>query len=129
MEVLATCVAPRSDSVAATARVCYRELDEATWNDIYGQLVTEAGREPRPPFTKTAIGAVLQAFVEGAGIRHLFDAGAYLDPYRLGHGRHGSYPLAVVALLAVLTRPVDGDRRNVLDLVTELLAEGSATAG
>ena len=124
MEVLAVCVAPRSEDVAATARKCYRELDAATWEDIYGQLMKREGRVPRKPFSPQAIGAVLQALVEGAGIRHLFDPEFFLEPNRLiGSERYGSYAVVVAVLLAILTCPDDGsDSRSVEDLVNEVLA-------
>ncbi len=123
MEVLATCIAPRSTKVAEIARTCYRDLDGATWTDIYGAVIERSGRVPRPPFTVETIGALLQALVEGCGIRHLFDAGTYLDPSRVGpRARYGGYAYAAAALLAVLTVDEnDPDRRDVDGLLREML--------
>lgn len=124
MEVLVTCVAPKSPEVAATARRCYRELDVATWKDIYGVVMKRFNREPRRPFTATTIGALLQALVEGAGIRHLFDEGTFLDRDRLDGSRtYGGYPLAVAALLAVLTKPAGtSDNRSVEAVIEDLMS-------
>lgn len=124
MEILATCVAPRPESakVGEKAREKYRDLDDGTWDEVYGILMKRLNREPRPPFTSTMVGALLQALVEGCGIRHLFDAGTFLDVDRLqGQSDFGAYAYGVAALLSVLTTPSGRDERTVKEVVSTLL--------
>jgi len=39
----------------------------------------QAGREPRPPWTWESIGTILQALVEGVGLRHRIDPASATD--------------------------------------------------
>jgi AcrR family transcriptional regulator len=123
MEVLTILYARADPKLTATVQAGYRGLDKLTWEEVYGRIVADRARLPRKPFTGEAIGAVLQALVEGAGIRQVFDEAALTYPAGLDgtEARFGGYALAVLALLAVLTAPADGsDERDVSSLASEL---------
>lgn len=123
MEILAIVYTPGDDRLSATARGGYRATDAETWDRVYGRIIEDCGRRPREPFSNEAIGAVLQALVEGAGIRQLFDPETLGAPYVLSPDDPSCvYAYAVAALLAVLTEPADGsDGRNTKQIVDDLL--------
>lgn len=134
MELLAIGYTKHVDKYAAIAREGYRGIDEATWSDVYGQVMARARRTPRPPFTGPEIGMVLQALVEGTGIRHLFDRGLLSDPSRLTaeamHNEYGAYPLAAAALLGIFTKPAEGgDDRTVAEVISDMFGDADASAG
>jgi len=74
--------------------------------EVYGAILTERGREPRPPLDWDSIGAILQALIEGFALRYKVDPTAV--PQSSGSGL-GMYATAVAAVLAVTTRPVGAD--------------------
>ena len=74
--------------------------------EVYGAILTERGREPRPPLDWDSIGAMLQALIEGFTLRYKVDPTAV--PQSSGSGL-GMYATAVAAVLAVTTRPVGAD--------------------
>lgn len=123
MEVLSLMYTHGNERLSALARSGYESNDRVTWNEIYGVLMSRMGRQPRPPFDGPAIGKLLQALVEGSGIREIFDPFTFLDSRRLGaNAEHGAYPLAVASILAVLTMPTHGsDTRDVSKVLTDLL--------
>jgi AcrR family transcriptional regulator len=86
----------------------YQAIDHQT-GQIYGMLLRQAGREPRPPLDWDSIGTILQGLAEGLGLRHK------IEPERAA-GPPGSaislYATAVASLLTVLTRP-DNDQADV----------------
>ena len=128
IEVVTIVYAAKRPELAEAARSGYRQVDITTWADVYGIIADRAGREPRTPFDGGSIGAVLQAFVEGAGIRQLFDPEVFGNP--LGSGEHGTFALGVATLLSVMTRPKDGsDDRSVEAVLRDLVdhdAKGAA---
>jgi AcrR family transcriptional regulator len=94
-----------------------RELDRKT-GEIYALVLTKHGREPRPPFDWDHVGVVLQALVEGLGMRYKIDPTAV--PMS-SESETGLYSTVVAALLAVLTRPV-GDDASINEATRALLA-------
>ena len=83
----------------------YATIDRST-GQIYGSALAKRSREPRPPLDWDGIGAILQALVEGFGLRYKIDPAVPLsspDP------AFDLYAMAVVAVLAVLTRPAADD--------------------
>lgn len=125
MEALNLLYAPTQPELRAMAAEGYRDLDQQTWDSIYGAVCNRIGRTPRPPFTEAAVGAVLQAFVEGAGIRQLIDPNTLSEPRALAKdSRYSAYAIAAAAIIAALTRPADGsDDRDAVALVRDLLGE------
>ena len=84
----------------------FRSIDELT-ADTYLIVLDEMGREPRPPLEAHHIGVVLQALVEGFGLRAKIDAAGIESP---NASSPSLYPLAVASVLAMLTRPRQEDR-------------------
>jgi len=82
-----------------------KELDHKT-GEIYGAILTRRGREPRPPLDWDRIGVILQALVEGFGLRYKIDPTAVPQS---SEAELGLYAISVAALLAVLTRPADDE--------------------
>jgi AcrR family transcriptional regulator len=122
MTILAVVHVRGNDQLTVMARRGYNALDDSTWADIYGGAILRAGRVPREPMTGRAIGVLLQALVEGSGVRHLFDSGMLSEGDREVRSRYGLYALAVAALLAVMTRPRDGqDGRAIEQVIADLL--------
>jgi hypothetical protein len=108
IELLTIGYIPRINRLASLARDGYCANDRDTWA-VYHHWLQRYGRELRPPATPELVGALLQALVEGAGIRQLVDPltlGA-MDSTEAGSADHG-YALGVAALLAVFTCPSDG---------------------
>jgi AcrR family transcriptional regulator len=127
MTTLAVVYVRGDEQLEDVASQGYRDIDGSTWRDLYEVALARAGRVPREPMTGEAIGAILQALVEGSGIRHLFDPGALSDPDPMTGRKHGLYALAVMAILAVMTRPAhSADQRPVETLLGNLL-EGLTT--
>jgi AcrR family transcriptional regulator len=104
----------------------YREADNAT-AAAYGTLLDRLGREPRPPFEISTIAILLQALIEGLGLRHRVDPTAVEE----GSGpAPGIYAIAAASLLAVLTRPTAAsDDRDVWGAINDSLAERTASPG
>jgi hypothetical protein len=123
MTTLAVVYVRGNQKLSEMASRGYRELDDSTWSEIYNIALARAGRVPREPMTGNAIGAILQALVEGSGIRHLFDPGVLSQPDRMIRSHYGLYAMAVASILAVMTRPADGqDRRTVEVLISDVLS-------
>jgi len=94
----------------------YATIDRAT-GQIYGSVLANHRREPRPPLDWDGIGAVIQALVDGFGLRYKIDPAVPLsspDP------AFDLYAVAVAAVLAVLTRPA-GDDASTDETVQGLL--------
>jgi len=94
----------------------YATIDRAT-GQIYGSVLASHRREPRPPLDWDGIGAVIQALVDGFGLRYKIDPAVPLsspDP------AFDLYAVAVAAVLAVLTRPA-GDDASTDETVQGLL--------
>jgi AcrR family transcriptional regulator len=91
----------------------YREMDALTV-DTYGVVLERMGREARPPLSPRHVGAVLQALVEGFGLRSKVDPDGITLP---DAGDPSLYALAVASVLSTLTRPIDDPRSvsQVLD--------------
>jgi AcrR family transcriptional regulator len=83
----------------------YRVFDHETGR-VYGTILAERGREPRPPLDWDRIGAILQALLEGFTLRHKADPAAV--PLS-SESDLGPYATAVAAVLAVVTRPAGDD--------------------
>jgi AcrR family transcriptional regulator len=95
----------------------YQLIDHKT-GDVYGSILAQIGREPRPPWTWETIGTVLQALAEGVGLRYKIDpasvpGSSQSDP--------GLYATAVAAVLAMLTR-LPGDETDAITAIENLLA-------
>lgn len=104
MEVLNVTIAAEDPRLRQLAADGYTSLDETTWTRIYGGLCERAGRVPRPPFTATDIGAILQAMVEGAAMRQR------VEPETFGVKRADGATLfgaAVAAILSAMTVRAD----------------------
>jgi len=84
---------------------------------VYGTILAGRGREPRPPHDWDSIGAILQALIEGFTLRHKVDPAAGALP---SEADLGLYATAVVAVLAVVTRPA-GDDANFSEAAAALL--------
>jgi AcrR family transcriptional regulator len=102
----------------------YRVFDHDT-GQVYGTILAERGREPRPPLDWDRIGAILQALLEGFTLRRKVDPSA--APYSSESGL-GPYATAVAAVLAVVTRPV-GDDADFGKAVQDLLEGISPAVG
>ena len=83
----------------------YATIDRAT-GQIYGSVLAEHRREPRPPLDWEGIGAVIQALVDGFGLRYKIDPAV---PLASPEPAFDLYAMAVAAVLAVLTRPAGDD--------------------
>ena len=94
----------------------YATIDRVT-GQIYGSALAKRGREPRPPLDWEGIGAILQALVEGFGLRYKIDPTV---PLSSPEPAFDLYATAVAAVLAVLTRPV-GDDANACECIKGLL--------
>jgi hypothetical protein len=99
-------------AVHASARYCsgprkqgYATIDRVT-GEIYGSALAKRSREPRPPLDWDGIGAILQALIEGFGLRYKIDPAV---PLSSAEPAFDLYALAVSAVLAVPTRPVGDD--------------------
>lgn len=123
MTTLAVVYVRGDEALTAMARKGYRELDVSTWADIYQSAIERAGRVPREPLDGRSIGMVLQALVEGSGIRHFFDPGVLSERDRAVRSRYGLYALAVASILGVMTRRRDaaGDPETVEGVISNLL--------
>jgi AcrR family transcriptional regulator len=94
----------------------YREVDDST-AETYEIALSRSRREPRPPLTMRQVGAVLQAFVEGFGLR------CKVDPEGIGGEMADHlYAVGVAALSSALTRQ-PGDRRTVDEVLDEVLGQ------
>jgi AcrR family transcriptional regulator len=102
----------------------YATIDHKT-GQVYGSVLKQAGREPRPPLTWDSIGTILQGLAEGIGLRYKIDPAAIPDTSETAPGL---YATAVAALLAVLTRPT-GDHASITEMLDTLLPAPDATAG
>jgi AcrR family transcriptional regulator len=94
----------------------YRVYDHDTGR-VYGRILTQRGREPRPPLDWDRIGKILQAMIEGFTLRHKVDPDA-VPP--LSNPELAPYTTAVAAVLAAVTRPV-GDNANLAETLQALL--------
>jgi AcrR family transcriptional regulator len=83
----------------------YATIDRAGGR-VYGSALVKHGREPRPPLDWDGIGAVLQALVDGFGVRYKIDPAV---PLSSPEPAFDLYAMAVAAVLAVFTRPVGDD--------------------
>lgn len=95
----------------------YETIDRRT-GQIYGTVMERLGREPRPPLSWDDLGTILQALVEGFGLRHKIDPASV--PVS-SESTVGLYATATAAVLAVLTRPT-GCTSDVADGIGALLA-------
>ena len=100
----------------------YQHLDHKT-GDIYSSVLSPMGREPRPPWTWQTIGTILQALVEGVGLRYKIDPASVPISSR---SDTGLYATAVASVLAVLTRP-HGDESDAASVIEELLRDARAS--
>ena len=94
----------------------YATIDRAT-GQIYGSVLANHRREPRPPLDWDGIGAVIQALVDGFGLRYKIDPAV---PLSSPEPAFDLYAIAVAAVLAVLTRPA-GDDASTDETVQGLL--------
>jgi len=94
----------------------YATIDHIT-GQIYGSALAKRSREPRPPLDWDGIGAVLQALVEGFGLRYKIDPTV---PLSSPEPAFDLYAMAVAAVLAVLTRRV-GDDASTDETIQDLL--------
>lgn len=94
----------------------YEHIDRKT-GQIYGTVLRQVGREPRPPLTWETIGTILQGLAEGLGLRHKIDPAAVQGR---SESAPGLYATAVAAVLAVLTRP-SGDESDTTEAIEALL--------
>jgi AcrR family transcriptional regulator len=101
----------------------YQLIDRMT-GELYGSILAQAGRSPRPPWTWETIGTVLQALAEGVGLRHKIDPGAVAGT---SESVPGLYATAVAAVLTMLTRPA-GDEASSAEAIGALLGSASSVA-
>lgn len=94
----------------------YHKVDRAT-GDVYGSVLCQLGREPRPPWTWETLGTMLQGLAEGIGLRHKIDPSSVPQT---AASVPGLYATAVAALLTVLTRTV-GDEAGSTEAIQALL--------
>ena len=95
----------------------YATIDRAT-GQIYGSVLANHRREPRPPLDWDGIGAIIQALVDGFGLRYKIDPAV---PLSSPEPAFDLYAIAVAAVLAVLTRPA-GDDASTDETVQGLLS-------
>lgn len=124
MELVAIGYIPLRQDLHEAARQGYAATDSGTYG-IYSSLLERAGRSPRKPFDEPLVGKILQALVEGAGIRQIFDPEAFVGGTGERPGR-GPYAYAVAALLSVLTAGPKDDR-TVEQLLGSLLESDAGT--
>jgi AcrR family transcriptional regulator len=106
----------RTTSLREPAASGYRAMDQLT-GETYDMILQRLGREPRPPLTVVDLGGMLQALVEGFGLRAKVDP----DGMSLQHDTaQQRYAVAVAAVLAILTRPI-GDRRSTNEALADAL--------
>lgn len=125
MEVLAVGYMPLRTELHNVARDGYDAVDDEIYS-MYAIVLDRHDRRPRPPFTTASVGKVLQALVEGAGIRQIFDNDCFVDPVDPS-SQHGVYAYAVVAVLSVLTTG-PRDSRSLDELLRDLLDIEDVTA-
>lgn len=108
-------------------RAGYLEGDRIMWEDEFGYLMKTHGRVPREPFTGPLIAAVIQALLEGAGIRQLVDPDTLTSNETSADSPFG---LAVLVLIVALTRsPERSDELDVRSFVEGLLEEAADRGG
>jgi len=95
----------------------YATIDRAT-GQIYGSVLANHRREPRPPLDWDGIGAIIQALVDGFGLRYKIDPAV---PLSSPEPAFDLYAIAVAAVLAVLTRAA-GDDASTDETVQGLLS-------
>ena len=93
--------------------------------EVYGAILTERGREPRPPLDWDSIGAMIQALIEGFTLRYKVDPAAVPQSSEAGLGM---YATAVAAVLAVTTRPAgtDTDLNEAIQTLLDATSPSSA---
>ena len=99
----------------------YETVDEGT-GQVYASVLTQRGREPRPPLDWDRIGAILQGLVEGLGLRYKIDP---IGAPPSSDSALDLYATTVAAVLAVLTRPI-GDDASVDEALHTLLDAGES---
>jgi AcrR family transcriptional regulator len=100
----------------------YLAADHLT-GEAYDVVLQAFGREPRDPFTSEEIAAVLQAFIEGFGLR------CKVEPQGVGGAGAGRlYAVGVAALLAAMTRG-PGDSADVAEVLADALGTPDAPQG
>ena len=102
MEVLAVAHLWSHPEHHLVARDGYQAVDQVTY-DMYRPLLDRLGRTPRSPLTEADVGKLLQALVEGAGIRQIFEPDAFTAP--IDGSSHSAYAYGVAAVLAICTEP------------------------
>jgi AcrR family transcriptional regulator len=96
----------------------YDSVDQQTAL-LYGTLLNRMGREARPPLSFREIATILQALVEGLGLRHRVDP----ESVPLGSdSTPGIYALGVASILVALTRN-SSDSRSVGDTLKGAFAD------
>ena len=113
------------DRLQAAAATGYRAADHLT-AEAYDVVLARFGRKPRDPCTSQEIAAVLQAFIEGFGLR------CKVDPEGVGGDSSGRlYAVGVAALLAALTTGAgdSGDVTETLELALEAKLATARTPG
>lgn len=95
----------------------YVEIDDVT-ADVYGGLLERYGREPRPPLTRHEVAALLQALVEGIGMRSKV---GLKERVNTGDEEVSLFAVGAAALLATITQPVGGGDRELFDHLRSIL--------
>jgi len=96
----------------------YRLVDSQTAG-TYGRLLERLGRAPRAPLSLEQIGTILQALVEGFGLRHRIDPESIAGSLETGPD-FNLYAIAAASLLAALTTAGD-DRRGAPEMLRDEL--------
>ena len=103
-------------------RSMYRALDQR-WADLYAGVLRAYAREARPPFDITEVSLVLTALADGLLVRHALEPRRIEQPLVGPPGPDDGDPqnwslisAVVLALLPTMTRPVEGESGDQLDL-------------
>jgi AcrR family transcriptional regulator len=111
-----TLFASRNEQLREHATKGFRDIDESTWTNYYAPVAQLCGRTPRLPLTGSQIGLLLQALVEGAGIRRLVEPTAFCSPDEESKSELLAY--GVAAILALCTSTED-DTRTMGQVIKE----------
>ena len=113
---LLTLFASKNERLRHISTKGFRDIDEETWTNYYEPIARRFGRVPRPPLSGTHIGALLQALLEGAGIRRLVDPTAFSSPD--GSSSFDLFSFGIAAILTLCT--TDGtDSRTVEEAIRD----------
>jgi AcrR family transcriptional regulator len=106
------------------AALGYSAIDTTTM-EVYGDFLAAHGRAVRAPLTPQLIGSLLQALIEGLGLRAKIDPESTSWPTAEADSL---YAIGAACLLAVLTR-ADDDDDDLFAMIARLMDDGHLLSG